>query len=237
MLQLIDRSKIYLYLALLLILLSVHNLNSINFINNFFKIKKIIVNNDIDESLNKEVLASLNKFYSINIFSVNSDEISNVLNDFSIISEYKIKKEYPSVIKIDLKKTNILAYYFDNNQKTFLGENGKKIINKKYANSDLPLIVGHVDIKKFLELKKKLINNGFKLNDFDKFYFFKSNRWDLLYKNKITIKLPVDDLNFSINLLKDIIQNSNINKVKVIDLRIKNRVILSWPKLLLQYQF
>ena len=40
-------------------------------------------------------------------------------------------KEYPSVIKIDLKKTNILAYYFDNNQKTFLGENGKKITNKK----------------------------------------------------------------------------------------------------------
>jgi len=169
----------------------------------------------------------LNKFYSFNIFSLNSEEISNVLDDFSIISEYKIKKEYPSVIKIDLKKTNILAYYFDNNQKTFLGENGKKITNKKYANRDLPLIVGHVDIKKFLELKKKLINNGFKLNDFDKFYFFKSNRWDLLYKNKITIKLPVNDLNFSINLLKDIIQNSNINKVKVIDLRIKNRVILS----------
>ena len=227
MLQLIDRSKIYVYLALLLILLSVHNLNSINFINNFFKIKKIIVNNDIGENFNKEILASLNKFYNFNIFTVNSDEISNVLNDFSIISEYKIKKQYPSVIKIDLKKTNILAYYFENNQKTFLGENGKKIINKKYTNRDLPLIVGEVDIKKFLELKKKLINNGFKLNDFDKFYFFKSNRWDLLYKNRITIKLPIDDLNFSINLLKDIIQNSNENNIKIIDLRIKNRVILS----------
>ena len=132
MLRLIDRSKIYVYLALLLILLSVHNLNSINFINNFFKIKKIIVNNDIDENLNKKILASLNKFYNLNIFSLNSDEIRNVLDNFSIISEYKIKKEYPSVIKIDLKKTNILAYYFDNNQKTFLGENGKKITNKMF---------------------------------------------------------------------------------------------------------
>ena len=126
MLQLIDRSKIYVYLALLLILLSVHNLNSINFINNFFKIKKIIVNNDIDENLNKEILASLNKFYNLNIFSLNSDEIRNVLDNFSIISEYKIKKEYPSVIKINLKKTNILAYYFDNNQKTFLEKMEKK---------------------------------------------------------------------------------------------------------------
>ena len=70
MLQLIDRSKIYLYLALLLILLSVHNLNSINFINNFFKIKKIIVNNGIDESLDKEILVQkrMKKFCNMGIF-------------------------------------------------------------------------------------------------------------------------------------------------------------------------
>ena len=37
MLQLIDRRKIYFYLVLLLILLSTHNLNSINYINDFFK--------------------------------------------------------------------------------------------------------------------------------------------------------------------------------------------------------
>jgi len=76
-------------------------------------------------------------------------------------------------------------------------------------------------------LKKKLINNGFKLNDFEKFYFFKSDRWDLLFKNKITVKLPIDNLDISLNLLKEIIENSNLNDVKIIDLRIKKRVILS----------
>ena len=227
MLQLIDRSKIYLYLVLLLILLSIHNVNSTNLITNFFKIKKIILKSSIEENINQEISASLDQFHNFNIFSIKPNEFKAILNNFNIISEYKIKKEYPSVIKIELKETNILAYYFYDNEKTYLGENGKAIKNIQFVKDDLPLIVGQVDIKKFLDLKKKLINNGFKLNDFSKFYFFKSNRWDLMLKNKIIVKLPIDNLEISLNLLKNIIENSNLNDVKIIDLRIKKRVILS----------
>ncbi len=226
MLQLIDRGKIYLYLVLLLILFSIHNVNSTNSINNFFKIKKIILKSSIEENINQEISASLDQFYNFNIFSINPIEIKTILDNFNIISEYKIKKEYPSVIKIELKETNILAYYFYDNQKTYLGENGKAIKNKQFVKDDLPLIVGQVDIEKFLDLKKKLINNVFKLNDFAKFYFFKSNRWNLLFKNKIIVKLPIDNLDISLSLLKNIIENSNLNNVKIIDLRIKKRVIL-----------
>ena len=226
MLQLIDRGKIYLYLVLLLILFSIHNVNSTNSINNFFKIKKIILKSSIEENINQEISASLDQFYNFNIFSINPIEIKTILDNFNIISEYKIKKEYPSVIKIELKETNILAYYFYDNQKTYLGENGKAIKNKQFVKDDLPLIVGQVDIEKFLDLKKKLINNGFKFTDFAKFYFFKSNRWNLLFKNKIIVKLPIDNLDISLSLLKNIIENSNLNNVKIIDLRIKKRVIL-----------
>ena len=227
MLRLIDRSKIYFYLALLLVLLSTHNLNSINSANEYFKVKKIVLKGNIEENLNREISTSLDKFYNYNIFSINSEEIKNILSNFNIISEYKIKKEYPSVIRIDLKKTNIIAYYYDKNQKIYIGNNGKKIKKNNLKSKDLPSIEGQVDIKKFLELKKNLLNKGFKLNDFSKFYFFKSNRWDLLLKNEILVKLSADDIEFSLKLLKDIIQSSNINDIKVIDLRIRNRVILS----------
>ena len=149
MLQLIDRRKIYFYLVLLLILLSTHNLNSINYINDFFKIKKITLNNNIDENLNQEIHASLKQFYNFNILSINSMEIISILDQFNMISDYKIKKEYPSTIKVEIKETNILAYYIDNNQKTFLGENGKKIKNEKLIIDDFPLIVGNVDIEKY----------------------------------------------------------------------------------------
>ena len=227
MLRLIDRSKIYFYLALLLVLLSTHNLNSINSANEYFKVKKIVLKGNIEENLNREISTSLDKFYNYNIFSINSEEIKNILSNFNIISEYKIKKEYPSVIRIDLKKTNIVAYYYDKNQKIYIGNNGKKIKKNNLKSKDLPSIEGQVDIKKFLELKKNLLNKGFKLNDFSKFYFFKSNRWNLLFKNEILVKLSADDIEFSLKLLKDIIQSSNINDIKVIDLRIRNRVILS----------
>ena len=227
MLRLIDRSKIYFYLALLLFLLSTHNLNSINSANEYFKVKKIVLKGNIEENLNREISTSLDKFYNYNIFSINSEEIKNILSNFNIISEYKIKKEYPSVIRIDLKKTNIVAYYYDKNQKIYIGNNGKKIKKNNLKSKDLPSIEGQVDIKKFLDLKKNLINKGFKLNDFSKFYYFKSNRWDLLLKNEILVKLSADDIEFSLKLLKDIIQYSNINDIKVIDLRIRNRVILS----------
>ena len=227
MLQLIDRGKIYIYLVLLLILFSIHNINSTNFINNFFKIKIIILKSSIEENINQEISTSLDQFYNFNIFSINPIEITAILDNFNIISEYKIKKEYPSVIKIELKETNILAYYFYDNQKTYLGENGKIIKNKQFVKDDLPLIEGQINISKFLDLKKKLINNEFKLDDFIKFYFFKSNRWDIQFKNKIIVKLPIDNLDVSLKLLKNIIKNSNLNDVKIIDLRIKKRVILS----------
>ncbi len=227
MLQLIDKVKIYFYILLLFTLLSIHNLNSLSSINKFFKINKIILISNLEENLNQKIISSLEDFYNFNIFSLRSNEIISILENFNIINDYKIMKEYPSVIKIDLKKTNILAYYIENNQKIYIGDNGKKIKELQILNNDLPVIEGAFDIQKFQHLKNKLINNGFKLNDFIKFYYFESNRWDLIYKNNILIKLPINDLDLSLSLLNEIIQSSNINDIKVIDLRIKNRVILS----------
>ena len=109
----------------------------------------------------------------------------------------------------------------------FIGENGKKITKVKLIDDDLPIIIGQVNIKKFLDFKNKLINAGFDFNDINKFYSYRSNRWDISYKNKIIIKLPSDELDNSLRILKNIIEKSNLRDVKVIDLRIKKRIILS----------
>tara|TARA_Y100001958_G_C21245997_1_gene576103 strand:+ start:5068 stop:5754 length:687 start_codon:yes stop_codon:yes gene_type:complete len=226
-LQLIDKGKIYFYLALLLILLSLHNTNQIKYLNNFFKISKIELIGNIDENLHQEILSSLKKFYNYNIFYLSSNEITNTLDSYNILNKYKIKKEYPSVIKVELEKTKILAYYFQNNQPIFIGDNGKKIINQKIKIDNFPLIVGNVDIEKFLKLRLILLNSEFKLSDFNKFYSFKSNRWDIVYKNKILLKLPDKQLEKSISLFKKILDNKNIQDIKIIDLRLINKIILS----------
>ena len=224
--QLIDKSKIYLYVVLLLILLSLHNINLINYIDNYFKINKINIIGKVEESLSEDVLKSLDRFNNINIFSIKLYEIKSELEKFKLISEYKIKKEYPSVIKIELKQTDILAYYFENNEKIFVGNNGKKIKHQNTITNGIPQIIGEFDIKKFLTLKEILEKNGFSLKDFNKIYSFKSLRWDLMYKNKIIVKLPIEGFDDSLNVFKKFVNNRNLKELKIIDLRIKNKIII-----------
>ena len=92
MLRLIDKAKIYFYIVLLLTILSIHNINFISSFNNYFKINKIEIYGNLNESLNDEIETALKKFYNVNIFSLKSDEVSYLLNNFNIFSEYKIKK-------------------------------------------------------------------------------------------------------------------------------------------------
>ena len=40
-------------------------------------------------------------------------------------------------------------------------------------------------------------------------------------------EIPINNLNYSISLLKEIIEKTNINGIEIIDLRINNRIILS----------
>lgn len=226
MLQFIDKGKFYLYILIFFILLSVHNINYANSLNHFFKIKKVIIESTIEENLSKEISKSLKYLYNKNIFLINSKDISSILDNFNTIGKYNIRKNYPSIIRIKIKETDILAYFIDNNQKTFVGNNGKKII-KKNIKDKIPLIIGRVNIQEFLAFRIKLEKNGFSLDDFNKFYTYKSGRWDLMYKNKIIIKLPKDDLDNSLIILKKIINNNNLDNLNVIDLRIQKKIILS----------
>ena len=132
MLQFIDKGKFYLYIMIFFVLLSVHNINYANSLNHFFKIKKVIIESTIEENLSKEISKSLKYLYNKNIFLINSKDISSILDNFNTIGKYNIRKNYPSIIRIKIKETDILAYFIDNNQKTFVGNNGKKIIKKKY---------------------------------------------------------------------------------------------------------
>ncbi len=207
--------------------MSLHNLKYSKFIDDFFVVKKIIFKSDIEESIKKEIFSSLNNLQGNNIFSLSTKNVLNKINKFNIINEYKVKKHYPSSIEVNLKETKILAYFIENNSKVFLGENGKKIKKTKNINKDLPLIVGLVDINKFLILKKKLNNNGFNLGQFKKFYFFKSNRWDLIYQDELIVKLPIDNIDNSLKKLKQIIESLNLQNTKIIDFRIKNKIIFS----------
>ena len=222
--RLTDRRKLYFYLIILIILVSIHNFKITNNFNNFFNINKIEIKNGLNENLNQNILLSLNKFINSNIFLLKTEELAFLFDKFNLVEEYKIKKKYPSAIEVEVKQTEILAYFLENNQKILIGQNGKEIKDKIISTKDLPILIGTININKFLSLNKLLLENEFNLKDFTRIYYFKSDRWDLEFKNNLIIKLPFNGLDETLKKLKKIYNKNQFNNLKIIDLRVAGRI-------------
>ena len=110
-------------------------------------------------------------------------------------------------------------------EQLLVGANGKLIDNKK-SKEKLPFIFGEFSSSDFLIFKKKVEQSKFIFLDFKTFYFFPSNRWDILTNDNILIKLPQDNFLESLNLAYKIIKGNDFKNKKYIDLRIKNHLII-----------
>ena len=58
-------------------------------------------------------------------------------------------------------------------------------------------------------------------------YFFKSGRWDIETNQNIIIKLPKENLEASLNLSLDVLNNNEFKNIKILDLRQNNQVIVN----------
>jgi len=215
--------KIFIYLFLFLIVGSINNttLNKIQFKN----IKNIVISG-LDENENLNLLKNIEVLNLENIFFLNGNEISKIINSNSLVEKYEIFKKYPSTIDIKIEKTNFLAK-INTNESTFLiGSNGK-LSDIKFSDKDLPFIFGKPEINKFIEFINLLEQSEFSLNEIKNLYFFPSKRWDLELKNNIIIKLSKDYTKLSLDQAFEFLNDNNINNIKVIDARIKNQIILN----------
>ena len=177
--------------------------------------------NEKQDLLNDLQLLNLN-----NIFFLKKFELMNKLEANKLIENYVIFKKYPSSIVIKVNKTKFLANVFNNGKSFVLGSNGKLIetIEKK---NNLPNIFGEYDKDSFFNLLKSLKNSNFRISNIKNLYFFKSGRWDIETKLDVIIKLPKDNLKDSLNLSLDILKNNEFKKVKILDLRQHNQIIIN----------
>ena len=177
--------------------------------------------NEKQDLLNDLQLLNLN-----NIFFLKKFELTNKLEANKLIENYTIFKKYPSSIVIKVNKTKFLANVFNNGKSFVLGSNGKLIesIEKK---SNLPNIFGEYDKDSFFNLLKSIKNSNFRISNIKNLYFFKSGRWDIETKLDVIIKLPKDNLKDSLNLSLDILNNNEFKKVKILDLRQHNQIIIN----------
>ena len=215
--------KVFIYFFLMLMLGSITN----NEINNqkFYKIKNIIVSG-LNENDNNKILIDFKKFKSKNIFRIDANEIQKIINSNSLIENYTIYKNYPSILKIKLEQTKFLAKINYDDRQFLLGSNGKLSKNNT-SGHDLPFIFGKPDIKEFLEFKKKIDSSKFSYDQIKNIYFYPSKRWDLEFKDNIILKLPKNDIKFLLNRAFEFINDKNLKNNKTIDLRVKNQIILN----------
>ena len=188
-----------------------------------------LINNKIDvEGLsnieNSKILNEINNLFSKNIFFIDKKEINKIMNKYNVIEEYNVKRIYPSTLNVKIKPTKYLARSSNNNQ-LLVGANGKLIKDEDYIEI-LPYIFGEFNSTNFIILKKNIDQSRFTFKELKTLYFFQSNRWDLLTNNDILIKLPLNNPLDSLNLAYIIMSNSDFEKTKIIDLRIKDHLIL-----------
>jgi cell division protein FtsQ len=217
------KNKIIIYLLFLFIL----STTSAKFINDqnelSSSISKIYING-LSERKNLEILNSLNNLLYKSIFVINKGEIKNVLEKHNIIQEFTIKKIYPSTLNIEIKPTKSIARVFNNGQ-YLVGANGK-LIKGRENNQLLPYIFGEFNSQNFLSSKQNVEKSTFSFSNLKTLYFFPSGRWDILTNNDILIKLPQEDIVASLNLSKKLINNDNFKDNKIIDLRVKNHLVV-----------
>jgi len=217
--QLINKKKkILIYLLFLFILSSIFNQELKKFFINNFLVNKLDYNN-------LKLNIQLNEIIGQNILTLNKNEIISFIENYPILHSFQINKIYPNSLKIDFIETDIIAKFYKDGELFYLGENEKFfLINDK--NIDVPTIKGFFEINNINNFLKLLKKSELDLKSIDSLISYPSTRWDIVFKNNLIIKLPINSDLKLIETVKLVLLNSEIEK-KVIDLRIKNKMILS----------
>jgi len=109
-----------------------------------------------------------------------------------------------------------------------LGKNGKFINSNQISlKKKIPIVFGEFNINEFLNLYEILKNYQIKTLSIDKYFYFKNKRWDLVFSDGVILKLPTKNYEDSIKIYKKLLINNILKNIKVIDLRIKNQIILT----------
>jgi len=220
--QLISK-KIIVYLSLFFFLGSVNNYSIVNF--SLPKIKKVeIYGINLNESVKiKRIIESLN---TENIFSVNKLDLKSNFHSINIIEKIEIFKNYPSTLKVKIKKTKFIALVKKNGKEYFIGLNGK-LIETNNTFLKLPYVFGDLDLKEFIKLKNKIDKSNFNFNQISNFYYYKSKRWDIETTKGNIIKLSNKNIENNLNLFVRLSKENELNDGSTIDFRQKDQIILN----------
>ena len=215
--------KIFIYIFLILILGSINNKNLHNI--KFSQITSINIEG-LSEKENSKLIESLEIFKMQNLFFLDKNKITEILNSNNLIEDFFIFKKYPSSLEIKIKKTEFLAKVIKSDKTYYIRSNGKLILLEK-KESKLPFIFGEFKNKDFFDLYEVIDDTNFDFNKIKKLFFFNSGRWDIETYSGVLIKLPREKLKQSFIFSLKILDDHKFKPIKIIDLRQNKQVIIN----------
>ena len=217
------KSRLLLSLVFLLLFSTYKIQNNFN-LSNYFSIDEILIENN--KILNStEIKNEFSFLYEKNLFFLKNKNIKKKLKQNSFVDSFEIKKIYPNKIIIKIFEKKPVAILQNKRKKYYFTDKGEviKFLELKKYN-DLPIVFGDkVSFNIFYENLKKM---NFPTNKIKSFYFFESNRWDLVTTKNQTVKLPSNNYLESLNNFLQLEIDQNFEKYKIFDYRINNQLIL-----------
>ena len=220
--QLISK-KIIIYLLLFFLLGTINNHSIANLSLPKFKNIEIYGVNQNESVEIKRIIENLN---IENIFSINRINLKSNIDSINIVEKFEIFKNYPSTLEVKIKKTKFVALTKKNGIDYYIGTNGK-LIETNDLILKLPYVFGDLDIEEFTSIKSEIDKSNFNFNQISKLYFYKSKRWDIKTIKGNIIKLPMKNIEKSLNLFVRLSKENKFKDSSIIDFRQKDQIILN----------
>ena len=213
--------KVLIYFFLLILVGSVNNINLSAI--EFYKVKKIEIFGLENKS---KLLKKIENLDLRTIFFIDIKDLIKTIESDNLIEDYKVIKKYPSTLNIYVNQTKFLGEINKDGKIYLIGSNGK-LSKKEFSNEKLPFIFGNPSIDEFLKFKTIIDNSKFSYKQIKNLYFFPSKRWDVQLNNNILLKLPVSNIDKTLNYLFQLMSEEKPNTTKIIDARINNQIIFN----------
>ena len=217
----IDKNfRFFVYGFILVFLTSINNYNLFN--KKLFNISHIEVNGFSDKKntlIKDEIRNTIDK----NIFFVEKKNFKKLI-DRNDTKDLLIKKIYPNKLIINFIPAKPICIILFKDDKIILGDNGKKL-NIKTTKKKLPVVSGSENIDNIFKVVNLLRLSKLDYDKINKIILFKSGRFDINLESELLIRFPIKYTEEIINHSNRLLNDKKFINSKVIDLRLKNRII------------
>ena len=195
-----------------------------------YQLKNVEINSL--QRINKsEVNNIINQYYNQSIFLLPLERISKSINQLSWVKNVNLSTNFNNKLKVEIFEYEPIGLLFYNNQLFYFSKNGK-IIDKFREGINKSLIIFYGNQASMAAYKfLNIINKTEAVNLIKEGYYIDERRWDIRLHNNIVLNLSEinieDSLKNYIKLIKKF-NNSDIIKIKSIDLRDSEKAIISF---------